>query len=71
MNRFLEGFIIGRMSAGKTKGCGFLSLIGFGLFLILFIWNVVHGLAVRPHADQYKHQQHEIQPKETHAHTQK
>ena len=48
-----------------------MALIGFGLFLILFIWNVVHGLAVRPHADQYKHQQHEIQPKETHAHTQK
>jgi hypothetical protein len=66
MDRFIEGFLIGRMSAGKPNGCGFMALIGFGLFLILFLWNVVHLLTVRPHADQYKHQQHEIQLKETH-----
>jgi hypothetical protein len=66
MDRFLEGFLIGRMWPRKSSGCGCLALIGFGLLLILFFWNVVHGLTVRAYEDQYKHQQHEIQPKETH-----
>jgi hypothetical protein len=61
MDRFIEGFVIGRMSASKSKGCGFLALISFALFLILFFWNVVHGLTVRPQADQYKHQKQEIE----------
>ena len=64
MDRFIEGFVIGRMSAGKSNGCGCLAMIGLGVFLILFFWNVVHGLTVRPRVDQYKRQQHEIQPKE-------
>ena len=67
MDRFIEGFVLGRMSASKPNGCGCLALAGFVLFLIFLCWNMARTPFARARWDHYyKHQQEIQQEQRTH-----